>query len=106
MAKALYWKSFQNFLLNYIILILMQQNHISLSKEIQKMSYYGMTVSITQTLRSLLKIIETSHDHSIKAQDTYQSNKMTCDACAIGKLIIKSLSIKIDNESLKFLERI
>ena len=52
------------------------------------------------------KIIESSHGHSIKTQDIYQSNKMTCDACALGKLIIRPSPTKIDKESPKFLERI
>ena len=52
------------------------------------------------------KIIESSHGHSIKTQDIYQSNKMTCDACALGKLIIRPSPTKVDKESPKFLERI
>ncbi|XP_056844750.1 retrovirus-related Pol polyprotein from transposon TNT 1-94 isoform X2 [Raphanus sativus] len=52
------------------------------------------------------KIIESSHGHSMKTQDLYQSNKMTCAACALGKLIIRPSPTKIDKESPKFLERI
>ncbi len=52
------------------------------------------------------KIIESSHGHSIKTQDIYQSNKMTCDACALGKLIIRPSPTKIDKESPKFLSKL
>jgi hypothetical protein len=51
-------------------------------------------------------IIENSHGHSLKIQEIYQGNKMTCVACSLGKLIIRPSPTKIDKESPKFLERI
>ena len=52
------------------------------------------------------KIIENSHGHSLKPQEVYQGNKMTCTACSLGKLIIRPSPTKIDKELPKFLERI
>ncbi|WZZ50510.1 hypothetical protein YC2023_050617 [Brassica napus] len=44
------------------------------------------------------KIIENSHGHSLKPQEVYQGNKMTCTACSLGKLIIRPSPTKIDKE--------
>ncbi|WZZ32928.1 hypothetical protein YC2023_016329 [Brassica napus] len=52
------------------------------------------------------KIIENSHGHSLKPQEVYQGNKMTCIACSLGKLIIRPSPTKIEKELPKFLERI
>nr|KYP53265.1 hypothetical protein KK1_024892 [Cajanus cajan] len=52
------------------------------------------------------KIIENSCGHLLKSQEILQSNIFSCTACSQGKLIIRPSPIKIENESILFLERI
>lgn len=44
------------------------------------------------------KIIENSHDHSLKIKEIYHWDKITCDACSLEKIIISPLPAKIDKE--------
>ena len=52
------------------------------------------------------KIIENSGGHQLKSQEILQSDKFSYTSCSQGKLIIRPSPMKIENESLNFLERI
>jgi hypothetical protein len=51
------------------------------------------------------RIIESANEHILKDLKILLSKYLSCAACSLGKLIIRS-SKKIENESLLFLERI
>ena len=52
------------------------------------------------------KIIESSHGHTLKGLKIPQNDKSPCEACSLGKLIIRPSPAKIKTESPTFLERI
>ena len=52
------------------------------------------------------RIIEQSHGHPLKNQKIFLPNKLSCDPCSQGKLIVKPSFNKIMSESPIFLERI
>ena len=51
--------------------------------------HYGMIVLVIQALQQCKKIIEKSHGHSLKPQEIYQRNKLTCTSYSVGNLIIR-----------------
>ncbi|WP_265645620.1 hypothetical protein, partial [Escherichia coli] len=51
-------------------------------------------------------IIENLHAHPLKGQKIFQTGKMLCAACSLGKLITGPSPVKLDKESHAFLERI
>ena len=52
------------------------------------------------------KIIEKSCGHKLKRQQILQSSDFSCAACSQGKLIVRPSPVKINSESITFLERI
>jgi hypothetical protein len=52
------------------------------------------------------KIIGNSSGHNLNSAKFLKSLDFMCIACAIGKLILRPLHIKIKVETLKFLEQI
>ena len=50
------------------------------------------------------RIIENSHVHTLKDQKILQASKISCEACSLGKLIMKSSPIKKKTESPTFFE--
>jgi hypothetical protein len=50
------------------------------------------------------KIIENYIDHDLKDDKFSKSNDFVCTSCAMGKLILRPLSLKIHAEPLKFFE--
>ena len=52
------------------------------------------------------RIIETTHGHSLKGSKLSLNKNSPCEACSLGKLIIKHSPIKIKTELPTFLERI
>jgi len=52
------------------------------------------------------RIIENSHGHTLKGQKILQVSKIPCEACSLGKLIMRPSPAKIKTESPTFLERI
>nr|ACY01924.1 hypothetical protein [Beta vulgaris] len=56
--------------------------------------------------RMMHRIIENSNGHSIKNVKIPRSNELTCSACSLGKMIIRTSINKIATESPMFLERI
>ena len=54
----------------------------------------------------MCRIISQSHGHEIKNLKILYKGDFSCLACFKGKLITRPSKIKVDNESLSFLERI
>ena len=54
----------------------------------------------------LRKIINNSNGHELNAAKFLKSSDFMCISCATGKLIVRPSLVKIQNEPLKFLERI
>ena len=54
----------------------------------------------------LRKIINNSNGHELNAAKFLKSSDFMCTSCATGKLIVRPSPVKIQNEPLKFLERI
>jgi GAG-pre-integrase domain len=54
----------------------------------------------------LRRIIENANGHPLKDPKILLSKDLSCAACSLGKLIIRSSKNKIENESPLFLERI
>nr|GEW70367.1 ribonuclease H-like domain-containing protein [Tanacetum cinerariifolium] len=53
------------------------------------------------------RIFEDTHRHPLKDQRFFKIDKVPlCTSCSLGKLIVRPSSLKIENESLLFLERI
>jgi hypothetical protein len=52
------------------------------------------------------KIIGNCIDHDLKDAKIPKSNDFVCTSCAMGKLILRPLPLKIHTEPLRFLERI
>jgi hypothetical protein len=52
------------------------------------------------------RIIESANGHPLNGLKILLSKDLSCAACSLGKLIIKSSKNKIENESPLFLERI
>ncbi|GJX99552.1 disease resistance CC-NBS-LRR class family protein [Tanacetum coccineum] len=53
------------------------------------------------------RIVENTHGHPLKDQKFPKIDKVTlCTSCSLGKLIARSLPLKVKNESPMFLERI
>ncbi|GJZ53702.1 copia protein [Tanacetum coccineum] len=53
------------------------------------------------------KIIESTHEHPLKDRKILQMDKMApCTSCSLGKLIARPSPLKVEKESLVFLERI
>ncbi|GJW52752.1 disease resistance CC-NBS-LRR class family protein [Tanacetum coccineum] len=53
------------------------------------------------------RIIESTHGHPLKDQKILQMDKMApCSSCSLGKLIARPSPLKVEKESLMFLERI
>ena len=50
------------------------------------------------------RIIENSHGHTLKGQKILQVSKIPCEACSLGKLIMRLSPTKIKTESLILLE--
>ena len=50
------------------------------------------------------KIIENSHEHTLKDQKILQTSKISCGACSLRKLIMRLSPAKIKTESPAFLE--
>ena len=47
------------------------------------------------------RIIENSHGHSLKGQKIFQTSNISCEACSLGKLIMRPSQAKIKTESSK-----
>jgi len=58
------------------------------------------------SIRMMHKIIRNSNGHELNTAKFPKSSNFMCTSCAIGKLILCLSPIKIQNEPLKFLERI
>ena len=52
------------------------------------------------------RIIKSSHGYTLNGLKIPQNDKSPCEACSLGKLIIRSSPGKIKIESPTFLERI
>ena len=52
------------------------------------------------------RIIENLHRHSLKGQKILETNKYSCEAYFLGKLIMRSSPAKIKTESVTFFEHI
>ena len=52
------------------------------------------------------RIIKNSYGHTLKGQKILQNSKIPCEACSLGKLIMRLSPAKIKAESPTFLERI
>ena len=52
------------------------------------------------------KIISNSNGHELNTAKFSKSSDFMCTSCATGKLIVRPSPVKIQNEPLKFIERI
>ena len=48
------------------------------------------------------RIIENSHEHTLKSKKILQTSKILCETCSLGKLIMRPSPAKIKTESPTF----